>query len=417
MLTAGGLSRAQEAYTDDRGVMREVVVDERIKTIQLYREGWKMSYPILRLNEQSPLVLEFDELGEEIGTFSYRVVHCDADWRRSDMSEQQYMEGYFENQVRDYRTSFNTYYSYTHYTLQIPNEELQLKLSGNYLLVVYRDYDPSQVVFTKRFMVSEARVTINANAKRPVQSVYRDCCHEVDIRVEHTGYRIDDPFSETYLSIYQNGVWDFGIEGLDPLFVNPGELVYDYQDENVFMAGNEFRVFDTKNTSVRSYFVESITYVSPYFHFQLKPDEPNEAHLYFDREDINGKFYIESASGSQPELDADYVFVHFTLEMPLALADGKVYIAGALNNWVFNQTNRMEYNPDRGAYEATLLLKQGIYNYRYVFLPDDAQTFDLAEIEGSHYQTGNEYLVLFYHRPRGERYDHLVGHQVIHSNE
>ena len=104
------------------------------------------------------------------------------------------------------------------------------------------------------------------------------------------GYRIDDPFSETYLSIYQNGVWDFGIEGLDPLFVNPGELVYDYQDENVFMAGNEFRVFDTKNTSVRSYFVESITYVSPYFHFQLKPDEPNEAHLYFDREDINGKF-------------------------------------------------------------------------------------------------------------------------------
>src|SRR6056297_1779394 len=150
MVAPGSSIRAQEAYTDNRGVMREVVVDERIKTIQLYREGWKMSYPILRLNEQAPLVLEFDELGEEIGTFSYRVVHCDADWRRSDMSEQQYMEGYFENQVRDYRTSFNTYYSYTHYTLRLPNEELQLKLSGNYLLVVYRDYDPSQVVFTKR---------------------------------------------------------------------------------------------------------------------------------------------------------------------------------------------------------------------------------------------------------------------------
>ncbi len=63
----------------------------------------------------------------------------------------------------------------------------------------------------------------------------------------------------------------------------------------------------------------------------------------------------------------------------------------------------------------SLLLKQGVYNYRYLFLPAFNEQFDMAEIEGSHSETGNEYLILFYHRPPGTRYDRLLGHQIVHS--
>jgi hypothetical protein len=415
-LVSSGLSaQASETVFDENGIAREMVLDEQIRTIQLYREGWINSYPIMTIQEQVPLVLEFDELSDNISALSYMVFHCDADWRRSELTEQEYMEGYFENRIDDVEGSFNTYTSYQHYRLQLPNDDIRFTESGNYLLVVYRDYDPGQVVFTRRFMVSEAVVTIQADVHRPVLTMYRDNSHEVDVTVSHPGLRIDDPFRETTLSIYQNGIWNYGITGLQPLFVNPGELVYDYQEENVFPAGNEFRMFNTRNTQVREYHIAAIDYLD-YFHFHLKKDEPNPPHLYFDRDDLNGKFFIEAANVREPSVEADYVFVHFTLDMPFPLAGGDVYIAGATTNWQFTGMNRMEYDPDVSAYRATLFLKQGNHNYRYVFVPDDRNVVDIAEIEGSHYQTNNEYLVLFYHRGQGDRYDRLVGHQVVHSN-
>lgn len=397
---------------DEHGIAREMVLDERIKTIKLYREGWKNSYPIMVLNDGVPLVLEFDELLSSRGDFSYKVYHCDADWRRSELLEQEYMEGFFENQIRDAEPSFNTYFSYMHYRMELPNEEISLTKSGNYLLAVYR-YD--ELVFTRRLLVSEAAVSIRAKAGRPVLTEYRDNSHEVDVTVLHPGYRIDDPYSETSLSIYQNGIWDYEISGLQPLFVNPGELVYDYQEENIFLAGNEFRRFNTRSTQVREYHIQEIDYLD-YFHFHLKPDRPNPPHLYFDRDDLNGRSFIEAAKTNDPDLEADYVYVHFTLQMPFPFDEGDVFIAGELANWQFTEMNKMEYDNETQAYRGTLLVKQGRHNYRYIYLPEDFAVFDISEIEGSHYLTKNEYLILFYHRPQGERYDRLVGHQVIHSS-
>lgn len=412
--TLHAVSYSQEMVFDNAGKAREAVFYEQIRTIQFYRKGWINSYPVLTIHEDIPLILEFDDLSDRIENYSYLVIHCDADWNQSDLMEQEYMDGYFENPVQDIESSFNTYFNYYHYRLSLPNDDIRLKVSGNYLLVVFRSYNVEEVVFTRRFMISEASATINAVAKRPVLTKYRDHGHEIDITIEHQHYRIDDPFSETTLSIYQNGVWDHEIHGLKPLFVNPGELVYDYQGENIFMAGNEFRTFNITNTRVREYHVRQIEFLDQ-FHFELMPDEANPAHLYFDRDDMNGKYFIEAESVSDPSLEADYAYVHFTLQMPLRINGGSVYIAGALTNWQFTNLNKMQYDLATRTYRGSLLLKQGIYNYRYIFLPDNAGAFDISEIEGSHYQTRNEYLILFYHRGQGDRYDRLIGHQVIHS--
>lgn len=405
----------QEPYSDDQGQVRAMVLDHSVKTVQLYREGWPMSYPVIRLSEDVPLVLEFDDLSEEQPSFMFRIIHCNADWTPSDLSEQEYLEGFPENEIRSSAPSFNTYTSYLHYRLQIPNDETRLLLSGNYLLLVYRDRNPDDVVFTRRFMVTEGRVNIEANAHIPDLNQYKGCCQEVDFTVNHAGVTIDDPFSETRAVVYQNGLWDLGIEMLQPYMINPGQLVYDYQEENIFPGGNEFRFFDTKNTRTPTYYVQKIDFVDPYFHFELKPDRPQSPHNYFSQEDINGRYAIEAEGSQDAGVDSDYVIVHFRLEMPLPL-EGSVYIAGALTNWQFDDLNRMEYSDQEQAYKKSLLLKQGVYNYRYLFLPSLSEHFDMAEIEGSHFETGNEYLILFYHRPPGSRYDRLLGHQVVHSN-
>jgi hypothetical protein len=404
----------QQPYEDQDGVMREVTISPVIKTIQLYREGWQQSYPVTRMNESVPLVLEFDDLSRQGSTFYYSLIHCNADWTRSDLTEMEYMEGYMENEVPGGKPSFNTYTTYMHHILTLPNRDVRLLVSGNYLLIVYQDGDPEDVVFTRRFMATEGRVNIEARAGIPVLQQYKGCCHEVDFTVRHDGITIDDPFSETVAMIFQNGLWDLGLGPLKPFMVNPSELVYDYQEENIFPGGNEFRFFDTKNTRTPTYYVQRIEFLNPYFHFELKPDRPNPPHIYSSGEDINGRYHVESEGGHDPGVDADYVFVHFTLEMPLPL-DGSVYVAGALTNWEFTDMNRMRYDEQARAYRLSLLLKQGVYNYRYLFLPVLSGQFDMGEIEGNHYETEDEYLILFYHRPPGTRYDRLLGHQVVHS--
>ncbi len=407
-------ARCQEPYSDDHGEVREMVLDHSLKTVQLYREGWPLSYPVIKLTGDVPLVLEFDDLSSDQPTFMYRMIHCNADWTPSDLTEQEYLDGYPENEIRSSTPSFNTYTTYLHYRLQIPNEDVRPLLSGNYLLLVYRDGNPDDVVFTKRFMVTEGRVNIEANAHIPDLSQYRDCCQEVDFTVNHRGLRIDDPFNETRAVIYQNGLWDLGIDALQPYMVNPDQLIYDYQEENVFPGGNEFRFFDTKNTRTPTYFVQRIEFLDPYFHFELKAGHNRSNQSYSFNEDINGRYAVEADGSHEPGVDADYVFVHFRLDIPLAL-EGSVYIAGALTNWQFDDLSRMEYNQEEQAYMKSLLLKQGVYNYRYLFLPAFNEQFDMTEIEGNHSQTSNEYLILFYHRPPGTRYDRLLGHQVVHS--
>lgn len=409
-------ARGQSSYEDENGTLREVVIDPNCKTIQLYREGWPLSYPVINLYEDVPLVLEFDDLSKDQPSFWYKLYHCNADWSLSDLPEQQYLDGFPENELPGGTPSFSTYYTYLHYSLQIPNESTIPLVSGNYLLMVYMDQDLDRVAFTKRFMVTENKVNIEATAGIPVMGRYKECCQEVDFTVNHSGVRIDDPFGETSAVIYQNGLWDLGIYNLKPFMVNDNSLEYDYQEENIFQGGNEFRFFDTKNTRTPTFFVARIDYVAPYFHFELKPDVPKPAHNHFSQEDINGRYAIEAEGSHNPPLDADYVFVHFQLDIPLQM-DGSVYVAGALTNWQFNDMNRMEYVQEEGAYRLTLLLKQGVYNYRYLFLPAFSEQFDMAEIEGSHAVAENEYLILFYHRPPGSRYDRLLGHQVIHSHQ
>ena len=392
------------------------VFDERIKTVQLYKEGWNLSYPVIKLNSDEKLMLHFDLLGNDIEDFYYSFIHCDKDWKRSDIFYTDYLEGFPENPLEDYRPSFNTTVHYTHYSLSFPNDRINFKISGNYIILIHPSNDPDNPVLSYRFMVTEDVAGISISAHRPRMTADLNRNQQIDFDVSISSLRLNDPYRDVFAFILQNGRWDNARKNLKPAFVSSNQLKYNsLTDLNVFPGGNEYRYFDIKSIRYQSQFVRKIDYFLSNYHVYLAPSDDREFKPYFYWEDFNGKYYIAIQEEKNPDTDADYVYVYFTLPSLYPVEGGKMYVSGAFNNWEFNSTNLMSYNPDAKAYESIILLKQGWYNYEYVFRRDGSDDSVASRFEGSHYETENDYTVLIYYRNPRERYDRIIGVQTINT--
>lgn len=400
---------AQDSIIEDR------IYRNSIKSVQLFREGWNLSYPVIELFGNAGLVLKFDDLSNEIRNYNYRIVHCKSNWMPSPLSENEYLDGLIQDQIDDYKFSFNTYTSYVHYTLALPNNNISLRLSGNYALIIYEGFDESNVAFVKRFMVSEKLVNVEANVTRPVLSIYRDNGHQINLEVNYGSFPLEDPYGDLKVAILQNGRWDNPITDLKPLFERSGLLVYDYQMENVFPAGNEYRWFDIKSLRYQSPYIKSIGYQAGEFIVTLFPEENRSGKVYFFDEDINGRFYIEVQEENNNDTDAEYVWTDFRFPVKEPAVTGNYYVFGALTNWEFSEQNRMNYDFESSAYTLRLFLKQGYYNYHIAFVEEGSQVADLSYAEGNHYETENDYLIFVYHYGTTSRYERLIGYQIINS--
>jgi hypothetical protein len=147
----------------------------------------------------------------------------------------------------------------------------------------------------------------------------------------------------------------------------------------------------------------------------LYASDDREHKPYFYWQDFNGKYYIAFQEGQKPDIESDYVNVYFTLPSDQMISGGRLYISGSLNNWDFDKNNVMIYNSATKEYECTMLLKQGWYNYEYVFRKDGEGTVIASRFEGSHYETENDYIVLLYYRNPHDRYDRLIGSAITNT--
>ncbi len=392
------------------------VFKEDIKTVQMYREGFELSNPVIELGEDAQLLLKFDDLSGERKDYYYTIIHCDADWNESYIAQSDYIQGFTDNPVDDYAFSFNTTFSYVNYQLIIPNENIQLKMSGNYVLVVFEDNDKEKKVLTQRFYVVEPLVEIAGTVRRATLDAYKGENQEVDFTVYHDKLPINNPQQEVKVVVMQNNRWDNAIRDLKPLFVRNNELVYDYNRENVFPGGNEFRYFDIRTNRMNGENVATTEFFRPYYHKTLMTDEIRSNRKYFEYKEMNGKYVVESQDRVQNyDTDCDYIFVHFSLPLESILLGGTVNVFGALTQWNANKSNEMTWNFNTSQYELTLLLKQGYYNFQYVYVPQGSSSADSKSLEGSFWLTENDYQILVYYRGQGERYDRLVGFRQFNS--
>jgi Domain of unknown function (DUF5103) len=407
--------QGQQSYPDSI-LYSNHVFNEKIRTVQIYKDGWNLSYPIIKLNSDEKLDLSFDLLGNQPESYYYSFIHCDKDWNKSDLFPNDYISGYTENPVEDYQNSFNTTVSYFHYKLTFPNERVSLKLSGNYVLIIYPSDKPEEPSITQRIIITEDAAKISTTVHRPQMTKENNTRQQVDFDVNYTGLSLNDPYKNVFAFILQNGRWDTDKKNLKPDFYGNNELKYNsLSDKNIFQGGNEYRYFDIKSIRYKSEFVQRIDFSITNYNVYLYPSDNREFKPYFYWQDFNGKYYIAFQEGKNPDIESDYVYVYFTLPSEKMIPGGKMYVSGSLNNWSFDKNNLLIYNSERKEYECTMLLKQGWYNYEYVFRKDGENNVTATLFEGSHYETENDYIVLVYYRNPRDRYDRVIGSAIANT--
>jgi hypothetical protein len=401
-------------YTENYRRFEDFIYVENIKSVVLEQEGLRLSEPILQLGSDERLLLKFDDLDADNKYYSYTLIHCNADWTPSNLLQSDYLQGFTEDRITDYRSSFNTIQTFTHYQLLIPGREVRPIISGNYLLKVFPEGDPEKPVITRRMMVVEPRTVIDAHVHQATTVQDRDSKQEVDFSISYQGLQVSNPFDDIKVVLKQNGRWDNAVTGLKPLFLKDNLLDYSYDGENSFNGGNEFRTFDTRTLRILTQNVKEILKGNDGFTIVLMTGESRSYKRYSVENDINGRFLIRNQDGRDDDLEGEYLRVKFTLKHDI-LTDGNYYVFGSLSDWRCGPANKMKYNYDEGTYEALLYLKQGYYDYVFGFLKDGAQFCDETIAEGSHYETVNEYTILVYHRATGTRGDKLVGVKKVVS--
>lgn len=379
-----------------------------IKSVQLTLKTDELQPPIIRLNSDDQLLLRFDDLSAEFKNLSYTFIHCNADWQPSILSQTEYMQGFTENFITDYTFSLNTLQKFIHYQVEFPNSNTQLTRSGNYIIFVFQDNNKEKPVLTRRFILYEDKVQVTPRVKRPTLTPYRNYKQEVDFTINHSGYPLINPYSDLKVVVMQNFRWDNAITNLKPLFIKGEDLIYDYEEENVFPGNNEFRHFDIKSLRFQSDRINTYIVSDTANHAYLLTDEKRSYSRYSTIRDINGNYVVRVQEGADNNRDADYVWVHFRLNMPLPLTTGSLYVYGALTDWTFKEEAKLKYDERTETYYTSLYLKQGYYNYVYSFLEDGKTGSDDTTIEGMHFETENEYSILVYHRPPGRYFDEVI---------
>lgn len=404
---------------DEKYYYENAVFKESIKTVKIYREGLELSNPVLEMGEETKLLFKFDDFSDEPLDYYYTVVHCDAEWNESFLIQADYIRGFAENPLTDYELSFNTTFNYINYQLLLPNENMGFNISGNYVLVIYENNNKENIVLTQRFYVVEPILEIVGTVRRATADAFKGANQEIDFDILHPDVTIQNPNSDVKVVLMQNYRWDNAIRDLKPLYIRQNRLEYNYNRENVFAAGNEFRYFDNRTNRFNGENVLSTDFFRPYYHKTLIPDEVRANQKFFQYKEMNGKFVIESQDSEvqDPDTECDYTFIHFTLKLDAPLLGGSVNVFGALSNWNANKSNEMTWNFDTGAYELTMLLKQGYYNYQYAYVPQGSAVADHTNIEGSFWEAENDYQIFVYYRPFAARYDRLVGYRTFNSIE
>lgn len=386
-----------------------------IKTVMLSLKGVEGSPPALELGSGDQLHLQFDDLDTEQRQLYYSLTHCNADWTPSGLMPTRVIQGLQQDFVQDFRYSFNTFQNYLHYDLVFPNDNMKILISGNYLLKVYEDNDPENLVLTRRVLIFQKKVGLGANVRRPALMEFRDTHQEIDAAADISKLPMINPAVNTRLVIQQNGRWDNAIS-LKPFSINQTRLNYDYDDgSNCFPGVNEFRWVDIRSLRMNSDRVRRINRDSTPVEVVLLNDPVRTFSEYQNLPEANGRFFIRNQEGSEPEVDADYATVEFRLPFETVFKDRNLYLFGAFTDWQLKEEYRLDYRYTSKMYTARILLKQGIYNYWYASAPTEKGPADLKLLEGSHFMTNNDYTILLYYRANTNDFDELIGYSRINS--
>jgi hypothetical protein len=351
------------------------------------------------------LELSFDDLDSDSKDYQYRIEHMTHDWQKSRLLSSQFVNGFDENYFTNVTNSFSTFQNYTHYAVRIPNVNSVITKSGNYLVSVLDDDD--EVVFSRRFVLYENAATIGVTVSRSRNTKTINTQQTLEFTVNHPNLRINNPSQEVNVVLLKNKNWNEKISNLQPTFFKQNQLKYTYSNKTNFWGGNEYLNFDSKFIRNKSLNVVKIE-MKDIFHHYLYPFTYNSNRKYTYNPDINGQYVIRTLEGSDSNTEADYAMMHFRLYADEPFLDKDIHVYGAFNDFKIEEESKLLYDFEDKSYQGQILLKQGFYNYTFATVDED-NVVDTNEVNGSFFQTENEYTVIAYYKQFGGLYDRVIG--------
>lgn len=388
------------AYQNSFSVPGQVLPPATIKSIELYREGRRGGLPAIRLGSGQQLVLKFDEIGMRHQTFTVRITHHNSDWSRSNLIPNFYIRGYENDQIVGHRPSNVQNPAYNNYQYKFPNENMRLLVSGNYMIQVH-SFETNELLFSMPFLIHEDAGSISAEIE------------------EFYAMEQRNPLRHQVFTKYQY-----------PDFVNMPQV-----DLDVFYVQNHFlgraRFADQDDMSevgiYRTYISRNNAFAGRYEFRNLninRMDRPDRYIVEFRPEtipprvvmfrdvvnlDVRPRGMSSNRFGTpRHDLDARYADVRFELQAPPnEIQDHQdVYVVGPFNNWAVTDRNQMHYDTRTGSYHGNAIVKEGIYDYKYVVVTGNV--IDDLRLDASFADSRQNYTSLIYYRDQQEQIDRLL---------
>ncbi|GGI24957.1 type IX secretion system plug protein [Pedobacter mendelii] len=380
-----------------------------IKTVLCYNSNKEQSLPVILLNSSETIAFSFDDLLAGTKNYWYTVEHCTSDWQTSRISSLDYLDGFADDRIIEYHYSSNTTRKYTHYELTLPNTQVKPKIGGNYLLKVYEDGDKNKPVISQRFYILDSQVAIAGEVTNSLQVADRDSKQKINFTINHS-IAIPNPYQDLKAIVMQNFNSNTAQINTRPSFVRPNQLVYNDLNTNDFWADNEFRKFDTRSLRFKGDNVRDIFRDNESVNVMLFQDITRNTGTFANQLDENGSFFIRNTDGRDDRTEAEYMGVLFTLNASAPSKDGDAYVVGRFNNYTLNKENKLLYDVNKKQFYGNILMKQGLYDYEYIWLEKSSKTIETKPFEGAFFQTENTYQIFVYYRRPGARWETLVGY-------
>ncbi len=398
--------------SDSLAGYRTETFNDAYKSLQVKVYGIDMSEPTIFLDSDDRIEISFDEMSRTPRDLVYIVEHCSALWESSELDKIDYLEGFDQQDVTDYEYARNTTFDYTHYSLLLPNDDVKMTLSGNYVVKIADREKPDSVLLTACFSVAERLVDINAEVKSNTMYGINTKYQQVNLELGFDKLGVTPSDRELIAIVRQNVRWDNAAYLNIPNFTRANTLIWENDEKLLFDAGNEWYRIDFSDKINFNGEIRRIQFHRPYYHVEVLPGFYPSKPDYEWFEDQDGRYRIHGQNITS-YYDIDYSIVHFAYKTDWEWPDGFVFVAGDFNHGYLNERNLMKWNNERKQYELDIVLKNGGYNFQYVFLPNGERKASPDRLTISHWQTENEYYIYVYYKRLGERYYRLIGSKKI----
>jgi hypothetical protein len=389
----------------------ELTPPYNIKTVSFVQSNENV-VPIFKLGDG--FQFQFDDLFGKEANYYFEIMHCDYNWNPTDIPKTEYMTGFDGQRIIQYENSVNTLQIYSHYKLPIPNQYMQLRISGNYVLKILDE--SREVILTRKFIIYEDLVTVPMQIRRARTANYLDYKHNIEFSIKSLVLNFQNPLKNVKVTLFQNGQFHTAIKNIVPQYTIGNDLIYKYDKETQYWAGNEFLYFDNSDIRSAGNNISRVDSNSGIYNSHLYTNNSRGNYPYSVIPDVNGKFVVRNIGVAKNDIEADYSWVYFSLSAPAFMKNKGVYITGLFNNYSLSPEYKMDYNADKNIYEKAILIKQGFTNYQFQ-VADDKENIDAeSNIDGNFWQTENDYTILVYYRDNNDRYERVIGKATANSN-